>query len=530
MARSSLDHSAPPSDNSSNGRSRNDSSNALLRAAQYLRVSTEHQQYSIANQSAAIALYAAAHNLGIVRSFVDEGKSGMSIRGRNGLQDLLRIAQSGHADFDQILVYDVSRWGRFADNDEAAHYEYLCKRAGMTVRYCAEQFDNDNSPTSNLLKALKRTMAGEYSRELSVKISVGQRRLVGMGFWQGGNGPFGMQRLLVNQRGEPKHLLRFGEWKSIDSDRIVLTPGPKSAVETIRLAFDLYTEKHKSRREIAERLNREKRFLGKKPWNVQMLRILVMNPIYRGAYAYGKHCDGYKIVPPERWLVRENAFPSIVSQKQWTKANELMRREIKRYTDGELLDALKRLWRHKGKLNSNIINAAKDMPSCEAYRKHFGGINEAYKRIGYPIPRDMFAVHPITVLRTIKDRICDELCSQIRAVGGRADRPHKDGPVLINGNISVKVSLSTGLAWQTRHVSWTLLLSKPPSADITIIARLNRSDHSIVDFYVFPAIAEVHGAFHVRADNNPAFLELYRFQNLRPFVDCFGSSPIRGTA
>jgi DNA invertase Pin-like site-specific DNA recombinase len=41
-------------------------------------MSTEHQQYSIANQSAAIALYAAAHNIGIVRSFVDEGKSGTS--------------------------------------------------------------------------------------------------------------------------------------------------------------------------------------------------------------------------------------------------------------------------------------------------------------------------------------------------------------------------------------------------------------------------------------------------------------------
>jgi DNA invertase Pin-like site-specific DNA recombinase len=41
-------------------------------------MSTEHQQYSIANQSAAITLYAAAHNIGIVRSFVDEGKSGTS--------------------------------------------------------------------------------------------------------------------------------------------------------------------------------------------------------------------------------------------------------------------------------------------------------------------------------------------------------------------------------------------------------------------------------------------------------------------
>jgi DNA invertase Pin-like site-specific DNA recombinase len=49
---------------------------ALRLAAQYVRMSTEHQQYSIANQSAAIALYAAAHNLGVVRAFVDGGKTG----------------------------------------------------------------------------------------------------------------------------------------------------------------------------------------------------------------------------------------------------------------------------------------------------------------------------------------------------------------------------------------------------------------------------------------------------------------------
>jgi glyoxylase-like metal-dependent hydrolase (beta-lactamase superfamily II) len=145
----------------------------LGRAAQYLRMSTELQQYSIANQSAAIALYAAAHDIGIIHSFVDEGKSGTTIKKRKGLQELLRVVQSGEADFDQILVYDVSRWGRFPDSDESAHYEYLCKQAGIAVHYCAEQFDNDNSTASNLLKALKRAMAGEFSRELSVKLSQG---------------------------------------------------------------------------------------------------------------------------------------------------------------------------------------------------------------------------------------------------------------------------------------------------------------------------------------------------------------------
>jgi DNA invertase Pin-like site-specific DNA recombinase len=94
-------------------------------------MSTEQQQCSIENQSAAIALYGAAHKMGIVRAFVDAGKIGTTIKRRAGLQELLRVVESGNADFTDILVYDVSRWGRFFDTDESAHYEFLCKRAGL---------------------------------------------------------------------------------------------------------------------------------------------------------------------------------------------------------------------------------------------------------------------------------------------------------------------------------------------------------------------------------------------------------------
>src|ERR1700733_118917 len=137
------------------------------RAAMYVRMSTEHQQYSTENQSDAIERYALRQNLVIVKRFFDYGKSGLSLARRKALRDLLHEVESGAAEFEVILVYDVSRWGRFQDADESAYYEYACKRAHVQVRYCAEQFENDGSPYSTLIKALKRTMAGEYSRELS---------------------------------------------------------------------------------------------------------------------------------------------------------------------------------------------------------------------------------------------------------------------------------------------------------------------------------------------------------------------------
>ena len=78
------------------------------------------------------------------------------------------------ADFEFIIVYDVSRWGRFQDPDESAYYEFICKQAGIQVLYCAELFENDGSLASTLLKHFRRGMAGDFSRDLSVKVFAGQ--------------------------------------------------------------------------------------------------------------------------------------------------------------------------------------------------------------------------------------------------------------------------------------------------------------------------------------------------------------------
>ena len=95
-----------------------------IRAAQYVRMSTEHQQYSIASQQDAIRRYAADHSMEIVRTYSDAGKSGLTFEKRDALQSLIGDVESGRADYSAVLVYDVSRWGRFQDVDESAYYEY----------------------------------------------------------------------------------------------------------------------------------------------------------------------------------------------------------------------------------------------------------------------------------------------------------------------------------------------------------------------------------------------------------------------
>ena len=193
-------------------------------------------------KSEAINEYASQRHIEIVRTYADAGKSGLRLDGRDALKQLIEDVQIGTAEFSTILVYDVSRWGRFQDADESAYYEYICKRAGISVQYCAEQFENDGSPVSTIVKGVKRAMAGEYSRELSSKVFAGQCRLIELGYRQGGPSGFGLRRRLLDQSGVAKSELGRGEHKSLQTDRVTLVPGPPQEIETVRWIYESFVQ------------------------------------------------------------------------------------------------------------------------------------------------------------------------------------------------------------------------------------------------------------------------------------------------
>ncbi|WP_338469191.1 recombinase family protein [Roseobacter fucihabitans] len=147
----------------------------------YVRMSTDHQKCSTENQLDIIRNFASVRGLQILRVFDDSGRFGLRLYGREALQNLMVEVRTVQADFRAILVCDVSRWGQLQDADKGACHEHVCSRAGIRVHYCGEQFENDSSIGSNLLKTVKRVMAGEYSRELSVKVFARQCRLVELG-------------------------------------------------------------------------------------------------------------------------------------------------------------------------------------------------------------------------------------------------------------------------------------------------------------------------------------------------------------
>jgi DNA invertase Pin-like site-specific DNA recombinase len=109
------------------------------KAAAYLRSAVSYASDDIRypatrEQAAAIHGYAEKHRLDIVKTYIDDGKSGLGLEGRDGLKNMMDDIQSGTAEYKAILMRDITRWGRGAP-DECAHYEFTYRRAGLDVIY-----------------------------------------------------------------------------------------------------------------------------------------------------------------------------------------------------------------------------------------------------------------------------------------------------------------------------------------------------------------------------------------------------------
>jgi DNA invertase Pin-like site-specific DNA recombinase len=366
-------------------------SSAPLRAAQYVRMSTDRQEYSIENQSVANHAYAARHGMEIVRTYADEGKSGVTFTKRDALKLLIDDVQTGGADFTAVLVYDVSRWGRFQDADESGYYEHICKRAGIAIHYCAEQFENDGTPFAAIVKAIKRAMAGEYSRELSVKSFVGQARLIRLGFRAGAAPGYGLRRLLVDRTGRRKFVLGPGERKSLQDDRVALVLGPSKELRIVRWIFSTFVNDGKSEGQIAKILNEKGVSSGvPTPWTPARVRWLLRNENYIGNILWNRTSVklGKKKVhnPPEMWFRTKTSFAPVIDASQFEAAQNIFRERSDRLTKEIILESLRRLYRKHGFLDTWLVIDSKEVPSPSTIHKHFGGLRQVYKLLGSKTP------------------------------------------------------------------------------------------------------------------------------------------------
>ncbi len=479
----------------------------LVPAAQYLRMSTDHQQYSLENQAEAIVQYATKHSFELVKTYSDAAKSGLRLKNRDGLKGLLKDVVEGQAAFRAILVYDVSRWGRFQDADEAAHYEYLCKSSGVPVHYCAETFTNDTS--GFILKALKRTMAGEYSRELSVKVRAGLFRLAGLGYKLGGTPPYGLRRMLLDKNGRPKQQLESGDRKSVANERVILVPGPGSEVAIVQRIFREFAEHHRSLRSIAMRLNQEQvPVVGEVKWNASAITRILNQSAYVGVHVWGRTTESLggptKAVPAERWAICPNAFQPILSQELFQQAQHALANLTCRLTEEQLLERLRLVLKEHGKLTSDIIQQSRLCPSAHTYYIRFGGLLPAYAQLGYEASqqssecttRQRLMLTRKEVFRTLVRQFPEQL-QEVRRNGRFRSRLKYRRTGLLISLLIARCSVS-----KRGRIGWLLEPPATERARTTVVAFLGKENLSVESMSLFKRLDFVGKTVRIRAGDD----------------------------
>jgi DNA invertase Pin-like site-specific DNA recombinase len=497
-------------------------------------MSTEHQQYSPENQLEVVRQYAASHNMEIVQEYSDHGRSGLNIAGREGLNKLMSDVESKRTDFSALLVYDVSRWGRFQDVDESAYYEYVLKRAGIRVHYCAEQFENDGSMSSSVLKTLKRSMAAEYSRELSVKVFSGQCRLIELGFRQGGPAGYGLRRQLIDRDRNPKGLLGRGERKSLQTDRVILVPGPELEIETVRQIYDLFAVQGKTEQEIMETLN-GRGVLGEhgRPWTRATVHQVLTNPKYIGANIYNRRSFKLKHKriknPMQMWIWRNGAFEPIVTAGLFEQARTIIESRHHHLSDQELLERLRELLRVQGRLSGILIDETEDMPSSSCYSSRFGSLTRAYSLIGWNPDRDYAYIEINRRLRRKHADLIASIFDQLLGLGATVSVNQYNDLLTINCEYTASLILARCRESHAGNHRWHLRFDESLSPDIVLAARLQPGNEEILDYYLLPRLDVLTERLSLRPDNG-LIMDVYRFNNLNFFMEMAHRVRMEGTA
>lgn len=505
-----------------------------LRVAEYVRMSTDHQKYSTANQAAAIREYAGKHNMHVARTYADDGKSGLEIGRRGGLRQLLNDVTTGHLDFSAILVYDISRWGRFQNSDEAAHYEFLCTKAGVRVIYCAEPFENDGTPLATIVKGVKRSMAAEYSRELSAKVFAGQCRLVKLGFHQGGSPGYGLRRQLIDEHRSPKGLLSRGQQKSIQTDRIVLVAGPDEEVAVVHRIYHLFLERHLGEQSIADLLNDEKILTDlARPWSRGTIHQVLTNEKYIGNNVYARTSGKLKTQalpnPPERWVRCDGAFEGIVSPAAFLRVREIIAERSVRLEDHQMLALLRELANRVQALSGLVIDEQQGMPSSTSYRQRFGGLVRAYALIGYDSGRDFGFLEVNRQLRAWRPSVVSSVFDMLGTTARSVERSPETDLLTINAEWTASVVLARCHRQASGSLRWDVRFDMDLVPDITVAVRLDEENKEARDYYLVPRLDMATWPRHLGYENSP-LIDGYRFDSLAILSELAARARLREAA
>ena len=276
-------------------------------AALYARVSSDRQDVdlSVAAQLRALRDHAERNNYLVIREYVDEAESGR-VADRPQFRKMLDDATGADAPFREILVWKFSRFTR--KREHAVAFKSMLRRRGIRVVSITEHADD--SPTGKLMEAIIESVDEFYSENLAQEVTRGMREAASRGFWVATYAPYGYKKVHVADGAKTRPRLARNS--------------PADAV--VRRIFDM-TLRGRTALDISRAFNAEGiPTANGKRWLKTTVHKILNNEAYTGTLIWGTNAKDK--APPVRV---EDAFPAIVTRKEFEHAKRLMQSRAPKY-------------------------------------------------------------------------------------------------------------------------------------------------------------------------------------------------------
>ena len=330
---------------------------SALKCYLYTRVSTSIQVdgYSLDAQKERLKRYAEFREMAIVGEYSDEGKSGKSIEGRSDFLQMMNNIESGKDKVDYVLVFKLSRFGRNAA--DVLNSLQLMQDFGVNL-ICVEDGIDSSKDSGKLMISVLSAVAEIERENILVQTMEGRKQKAREGKWNGGFAPYGYQ--LVN------------------SELLIA----EDEVEIIQLIYDKFIHTNMGVNGVASYLNQHGYKKKQRQNNTldffsnSFVKGVLDNPIYCGKLAFGRRKtekvvgtrNDYHIVKQSSYMVHDGVHQEIISEADWTQAQQKRQSNSSRWEKTHSLD------------HENILSGILRCPICGS--PMYGNVNRKRKADG----------------------------------------------------------------------------------------------------------------------------------------------------
>lgn len=238
----------------------------------YIRVSSERQVqgFSLEGQKRYLKDWAKLEGMTVSEVYVEPGKSGKSITGREVFQKMLNDISSGQVDTDYVVVFKLSRFGRNA-KDILNSLTYI-KNYGVNL-ICKEDGLDSSTAMGRMMITILGAVAEMERENILAQTMLGREEKAKQGGWNGGFAPYGYE--LIDGKLQRK----------------------EDEAPIVELIFDKFINGGMGYSTIAGYLNRQgvprmpsKNSHGRKftDWTTHHIKRILDNPVYTGRVAFGR--------------------------------------------------------------------------------------------------------------------------------------------------------------------------------------------------------------------------------------------------